>query len=119
VVKARALRGVEWSSLVEVEFIPGADLGSLKITEIFYNPSFTGAPGTDDAEFIELKNAGPQPLDLSGLRFTTGIEYIFPPATIVNPGGFIVLVRSPQVFESIIPISIRPLWPTLGHSPAS
>jgi hypothetical protein len=98
VVKARALRGIDWSAIVEVEFVPGVDLSPLKITEIFYNPSLPGTPGTDDGEFLELKNTGSQPLDLSGLQFTTGITYEFPSGTTVNAGGFVVLVRNSAVF---------------------
>jgi hypothetical protein len=47
---------------------------------------------------LELKNIGPSPIDLSGARFTDGIDYSFPVRTILNPASFIVLVSNPHQF---------------------
>ncbi len=41
------------------------------ITEIMYNPPESG---TDSLEFIEIYNAGEQPVDLDGYYFTAGVE---------------------------------------------
>lgn len=60
----------------------------LKITEIMYNP------GDGGAEFLELQNTGFQSLDLSGVFFSDGITYTFPPNSIVAAGGYVVLVRN-------------------------
>ncbi|MEO8352362.1 MAG: lamin tail domain-containing protein, partial [Chthoniobacteraceae bacterium] len=69
-------------------------LDQLRITEINYNPQ----DGTD-YEFIELKNIGSSPLTLTGVRFTEGINFTFPTATLA-PGAYTVLVRDRGVFES-------------------
>ena len=42
----------------------------------------------DRYEFIELKNTGSAPLNLSGVRITEGISYAFPEGTILEAGGF-------------------------------
>ena len=99
-IKARALRDGQWSALVSVEFTPGIDLSGLRLTEIHYNPPAMGGATSDDGEFIELKNAGAAPLDLSGLRFPAGIEFTFPAGTTLAPGAFFVLARNPAVFSA-------------------
>ena len=69
-------------------------LGGLRITEIMYHPS-----GDADAEFIELQNVGPAPLELGGVRFTQGIEFTFPEMTLA-PDEYVVLVRDLPTFIS-------------------
>ncbi|PYK58711.1 MAG: hypothetical protein DME21_15110, partial [Verrucomicrobia bacterium] len=58
----------------------------LRITEIMYNPP--PQPGdTNNAqefEYIELKNIGPAPLDLTGVRFTNGIYFNFTSSAATN-----------------------------------
>ena len=44
-------------------------LNQLRITEILYTPN--------TLEFVELRNIGATALNLSGVRFTKGIEYTF------------------------------------------
>ncbi|MHC4571727.1 MAG: lamin tail domain-containing protein, partial [Planctomycetota bacterium] len=53
----------------------------LRITEMMYHPADPnlGSPYNDeDFEYIELKNIGPNTLDLDGVKFTDGIIYDFP-----------------------------------------
>jgi hypothetical protein len=45
----------------------------------------------DRYEFIELKNTSSKPLNLSGVRFTAGIQYEFSEGTILAPGQFWLL----------------------------
>ena len=66
----------------------------LVINEIFYHP-----PEDRDGEFLELFNRGPEELDLSGFRFTEGIEYTFPAGTSLGPGAYLVLAADPQTIE--------------------
>jgi hypothetical protein len=71
-IKARTLWSTNWSALTEGTY-QFEQLGSpIRITEIMYNP-----PGGDAYEFIELQNAGPNPVDLGGCTFE-GITYRFP-----------------------------------------
>ena len=59
------------------------------INEIYYEPENK----LDRAEFIELYNAGPRQVDLSGWYFSDGISYSFPNGTIINAGGYIVVAQ--------------------------
>ncbi len=69
-------------------------LDGLRITEIMYNP-----PGGSSYEFIELTNIGSETLDLSGVVFFDGIDFTFPPGTLLPGGGEIVLVKNLAAFE--------------------
>jgi hypothetical protein len=93
-VKARTLSGSSWSALTEATF-QVADLGlPLRPTEIMYHP-----PGGEAYEFLELRNTGPVPIDVSGLRID-GLGFAFPPFTVVAPGQVLVLAsdRNPAAF---------------------
>jgi len=68
----------------------------LRITEIHYNPA-----GSDDPEFIELRNIGTEPLDISGVVFTNGIGFTFPEGTVLGAGEYVVVVRDRTAFEQV------------------
>lgn len=63
----------------------------LRITEIMYHPD-----GTGDAEFIEMRNIGPKPLNLTGLRFADGVDFSFTGGAITSlaPGARVLVVRN-------------------------
>jgi hypothetical protein len=96
-VKARALNGTNWSALNEAAFIIEKLTIPLRITEIMYNPI-----GGDAYEFIELRNVGQTPLDISGFSFS-GITYAFPPGSMLGPGQTIVLAADPAAFAARYP----------------
>ena len=73
---------------------PGPD--KLVVSELFYNP----AGQVEDTEFIELLNVGASSLDLSGTRFTDGIDFTFPGATTLAPGEHILVVANRVAFEA-------------------
>jgi CotH protein/lamin tail-like protein/parallel beta helix pectate lyase-like protein len=73
-------------------------INGLRITEIMYHPPDAPA-GNPDAEFIELKNVGPDPLNLTGVRFTQGIDFTFP-ALNLDPGQYVVVVKDLNTFQS-------------------
>jgi hypothetical protein len=76
-------------------------LNQLRITELMYQPA---APSnSSDYEFIELQNIGSTPLDLSGVRFTNGLDYTFPAGTTLAPGAYIVAVNDRSSFLSRYP----------------
>ncbi len=84
-VKARTLKGTNWSALAAAAF-QVAELGPpLRITEIMYNP-----PGGDAYEFIELQNVGTIAWDLSGMSFE-GIDFTFAENTTLAAGAVLVL----------------------------
>ncbi len=62
--------------------------------EIQFNP-----PGTSEAgEWVELFNQMGIKTDISGWR-VKGIDYIFPQGTIIEPGGYVVVYKSPTAGE--------------------
>ncbi len=86
-VTARSLSGATWSAATVATFTVG-DPPPLRITEIMYNPA-----GNDDAEFIELQNVGLVPVNLQGVKFTSGIAFTFGEG-LLAPGERAVVARS-------------------------
>ena len=76
-----------WSAIVEAQFYPPQDLSKLQLSEIMYNPPRFGTNDGDEVEFFELKNSGEVDLDLSGLRFTRGVNFNFANETQLAAGG--------------------------------
>ena len=54
-------------------------------------------------EFIELKNAGTTPLNLSGIVFTEAVRYAFPDGTCLAPGEFALIVSHATSFADRYP----------------
>jgi len=69
-------------------------LNGLRITELMYNAS-------DGSEFdyIELQNISDTTLDLTGVRLSDGIDFVFPPMTL-DTGQFVVVVSRITSFQS-------------------
>lgn len=69
-------------------------------SEIMYHPGshpgFPGVGGTNHLEFIELLNTLGIPEDLGGYRIDGDIHYTFPAGTILAPGAYLVVARSPE-----------------------
>ena len=76
----------------------------LRITEIMYNPP--PQPGsTNDAqefEYLELKNIGPVPLDLTGVRFANGVYFDFTAGAVTTlaPGATVLVVKNLAAFTA-------------------
>jgi hypothetical protein len=102
-VRARVLVGTNWSPIVEGILHPPQSLNRLLLTEVMYHPPSIGLVDGDEFEFLEFKNTGPGALNLGGLRFVSGINYIFPNGTILPAGGFFVLVRNAAQFAAKYP----------------
>lgn len=102
-IKARVLSGSTWSALNAAEFIIIRDFTELSVTEIMYHPPDENLLAGDEFEFIELKNVGAGALDLSGVRFTNGVQFTFPNGTLLGPGEFVVLVSNPTAFTGKYP----------------
>jgi hypothetical protein len=104
-------RWSHWSP--PVEFTTGAPAQppatTLKITEVMYHPLQQSSIHQSEFEFIELKNVGDAPLDLSNMSFTVGISYTFPVGSMLSPGAFAVLARNPVWFEAFY--GFAPLGP--------
>jgi len=96
-IRARMLdstgRASNWSH--PVEFKAGASDNAhllaehLRLSELMYHPV-----AGSDYEYIELHNDSVQEaLDLGGLKFTQGIDYIFAPGVTLGPEEYLLLVR--------------------------
>ena len=70
----------------------------LVISEIMYHPL---DPGEGlNLEFIELYNAGLQPVSLSGWRLSGEISFNFVAGTILEPGNFLVIAGAPAALTN-------------------
>ncbi len=103
-LKARLNSGNVWSALAEAVFTEPNPL-PLRITEIHYHPPTEGSDSrffTDDSQFIELKNVGNSPLDLTGVKLTRGVRFDFTRSAvrILEPGAYVVLAKQREAFES-------------------
>lgn len=98
-LKARTLFSGTWSALNEALFTTDSAPPAIRITELMYNP-----PSGQEYEFIEIYNAGSQPVDLNGWSFT-GVDYVFPPGSVLAPGSRIILAPndSPSAWRTKYP----------------
>ena len=102
-VKARVLSAAgEWSPLAEA-FFDTATIEPLLLTEIMYHPPDQGATSGNQYEFLEIKNPTTTTIHLGGMRFTDGIDYTFPPDTMIGAGECLVLARSSARFHEKYP----------------
>jgi hypothetical protein len=100
VVKARVQDGATWSALHEIILFADDNASDLKITEIHYHPLDGDSVDNSEYEFVELKNIGAAPINLSQAHFVDGITYTFPSGTLIDPNRFIVLASSRQEFNN-------------------
>jgi hypothetical protein len=77
-------------------FLLAPILEAAVISEIHYNTS----AGNERLEFIEVSADMSTPEDLSGWEFVEGIQYVFPPATILRAGGVIVVCKDVEGIHS-------------------
>lgn len=68
------------------------DVDRVVISEIHFDPD------SPDTEFVELHNTSrTTAFDLGGHRFN-GIDFLFPPGSVIAPGGFLVVARNSLAF---------------------
>lgn len=97
-------RWSRWSA--PVQFTAGTPdvsiwTSALVITELNYNPGVSTNPAhsSDDYEWVEVKNISASPVDMTGLRFTKGIDFDFPDGWTIPAGGFALVVRKLDAFR--------------------
>jgi len=98
-IRARVLVSGVWSALREATFTVPGHASALKITEIMYRPTRDLLATNAELEFLEIKNTGTTEVDLSGLRFSAGINYHFPNGAKLPPGGFRVISENAGHFQ--------------------
>jgi hypothetical protein len=82
-----------------VEVVATAPPAPLRVTEVMYNPPGNADINGDENEFIELQNTGASPLNLTGYKFTAGIEFTFGNLTLA-PGEKTVVVKNLAAFQA-------------------
>lgn len=99
IAKARVRFNGQWSALTEAGFDLDPPVTPIVISEIMYHPA-----GGEWFEFIEVINRSGLEMDVSGHEFE-GLDYRFPPGSIIAPGQAIVLAsdRAPHLFEQRYP----------------
>ncbi len=87
------------SKTVDVLFTgqPRPPQGTVKLSEIMYNPV------VPEAGYVELYNTSTNTTyDLSYWRIE-GLDYTFPPGTVLTPTNYLVLVKNREVFTATFP----------------
>ena len=72
------------------------------INEIMYRPG-TGLPERTGDEFIEIHNPDAQPVDVSGWRFSTGIDFTIPAGRVIPANGYLVVCANITDFQARYP----------------
>ena len=84
--------------------VPAAVFGGVVINEIHCDSD----PNPLRSEFVELFNDGPLAVDLSGWRFTSGINYTFPAGTVLPAGGYLTVAEDLSGFQRAYGPAARP-----------
>jgi hypothetical protein len=96
-----SLVGTDSIEIIGVGDVIPADADNLVISELMFNPDTSGPEDSDEFEFVELLNIHPSAsVDLSGVEFTDGIDYLFPPSSELGPGARVIIPRNLAVFQS-------------------
>jgi len=103
-VKARVLNGNTWSAMCPKKFYIGQEYKDIRINEIHYNAQDEFINGQiikgKEFEFIELKNRGTTPVDMSDVIFDQGVTVFFPDGFIIPAGGFVILAEDATNFQN-------------------
>ena len=93
-----------------------ADPVKVVINEIMYHPGHAEAmPENIGFEYIELYNAGAAPVDVSGWRFTDGVEYTIPARFPLAAGGYLVVAADVNEFRTRYPAVGNVVGGWTGH----
>ncbi|MEM7385679.1 MAG: chitobiase/beta-hexosaminidase C-terminal domain-containing protein, partial [Verrucomicrobiota bacterium] len=123
IIRARLLDpDGQWSPLTEASFAVGQapEPGELLVTEIHYRPEQptraerkAGFLEGNEFEFLELHNAGPVEISLSGLRLSEGVRFDFDHGSITSlqSGELGLLVNNRKAFEK----RYGNQWPVIGE----
>ena len=88
-------------------------IDQVEINEIFYHPPcrVNYTPCVDaQTEFIEVHNAGDQPIDIGGWAFVDGVDYTFPLGTVLGADGFVVIADDAATFTAEFGVAADGQW---------
>ena len=88
---------------------------SVVINEIMYHP-YHPVPGAEDIrqEYIELFNRGTEPVNLSGWRISSGVDFTFGDVTLAE-GGYLVVAANVDTFRAKYPSVNNFVGGWVGH----
>jgi Lamin Tail Domain/Cohesin domain len=93
--------------------IGSASFAGVVVNEVHYRPSPSALPkGEDPArlQFVELYNAGPATVDLSGWSIASAVRLSFPNGTTMAPSEYVVVAADPDFLRArgpSIPAGVR------------
>lgn len=64
---------------------------AIQITEVMYHPPINEARN----EWVEIFNETSTRREISGWAFAEGIDFVFPPGTVLDPGEYLVIAADP------------------------
>ena len=74
---------------------PGTSNAAVRTEPVVINEiMYSSVTGVDDDQFVELFNQGTSAVDLTGWRFTDGIDFTFPSNTMLAASGYLVVARN-------------------------
>ncbi|HEX5176793.1 MAG TPA: LamG-like jellyroll fold domain-containing protein, partial [Chthoniobacteraceae bacterium] len=82
--------------------------------EIMYHPAVADPATESQREWIELRSEMGVDIDLSGWRLSGGVNYLFPPGTILSRGARLLIAADPGGFQAATGVS-GALGPWLGQ----
>ncbi|MDA7881931.1 lamin tail domain-containing protein, partial [Akkermansiaceae bacterium] len=96
--RARATNsaGMSWAPDTQSFTTTSATALGVVINEVHYDAD----PKTEDAEFVELYNAGDLAVDLSAWSLVGVGNYLFPNGTSLDPGAYLVIAEDPATMQS-------------------
>lgn len=106
---ARAKNAALWSAPSTGYYFSGppASATNLVVTELHYHPAdpslaeqAAGFTNSDEFEFLEVMNTSAGSIDLSGSRFTAGIDFTFPLGIVLAPGQRSIVVANRAAFAA-------------------
>lgn len=96
-IRARSLNAGTWSGIADEVY--NFDANNLRVTEIMYNPTAGGAFAAQEYEYVEFKNIGATPLNLTGYHIVAGLTGFTFPSTSLAAGAYGVIVKNQAAFE--------------------
>jgi hypothetical protein len=93
---------------------PGTENVAVVNTDVVVNELFYHAINDSAEQWIELYNKGATAVDLSGWKFSQGIDYLFPQGTSLPAGGYLVIAWDPAAFTALHP-GVNALGPWSGN----
>ncbi|HRT51273.1 MAG TPA: lamin tail domain-containing protein [Anaerohalosphaeraceae bacterium] len=99
-ITARILNNSKWSALTDAVYVVGP-VHNLRISELMFHPADANE-NAQHAEYIELCNAGSEPINLSLVKFADGVDYEFEDVSLA-PGGRTLVVNDRSLFDQTYP----------------